>query len=69
MQKYQEALVLATKNLLRLQYTDAESEQFAIPAKALGALRTNATNASIRVDTTQHAIDARNQLLVVIGEK
>lgn len=57
-QKYLDALVLATKNLMRLQYSSETIWSWQVTAKVLGAIRTNYEDPKIRVDTTQHMIDA-----------
>lgn len=58
MKTYRYALDLAVQNLIRLQYTPETVPPWIAPEKLLGAVRINAEDMSIRVDTTQHMIDA-----------
>jgi len=62
---YKEAIKIAFNNLEWLQYKE-EVPQFDIdPARYVGALRTKADSLDIRVDTTQHAVDAFSKILEV----
>lgn len=56
--KYHDALALAVQNLLRLQYTPETLWSWYVASKVLGALRTNYEDPKLRVDTTQHMVDA-----------
>lgn len=56
LKKYKKALVLSIHNLLSLQYHTKNE-------KLRGALRYNKDDARIRVDTTQHTVDALNKLI------
>lgn len=57
-QKYRRALDLATKNLMNLQYTAQTIWPNFVEKKVLWAIRTNYEDMKVRVDTTQHMIDA-----------
>lgn len=57
-QKYLDALDLATKNLMHLQYTEQTISPSYNRKKLLWAIRTNYEDQKIRTDTTQHMIDA-----------
>jgi hypothetical protein len=58
MKKYATALDLAVKNLITLQYTNADAFPQIDAPKILWSIRINTENPEIRVDTTQHMIDA-----------
>lgn len=63
---YLQAIELAVENLEWLQYQE-EVSQFTVPKERyVGALRTRADRFGIRVDTTQHAVDAFTKLLEVL---
>jgi hypothetical protein len=56
--RYREALILGLHNLRNLQYRD-ERMYFVRELPAVdGAMRIHTTNNAVRVDTTQHALDA-----------
>jgi uncharacterized protein YyaL (SSP411 family) len=57
-EKYVDALELAVNNLTLLQYTEQSIPASVLTWKVLWAIRTNTDNPEIRVDTTQHMIDA-----------
>ena len=56
--KYQQALDLAFQNLSRLQYTASRAAAFIEPKKSIGAIRISVKNPALRIDTTQHMLDA-----------
>jgi len=65
-QRYRQALEIAFENLEWLQYQE-EIPTFPVePERYIGALRTKADSFWIRVDTTQHAVDAFTKLLDVL---
>jgi len=58
-QRYRDALEIGVRNLISLQYTaPREVSVVEDPRRYVGAMRINVDNPRIRVDTTQHAIDA-----------
>ena len=57
-QRYRRALLLGVHNLDNLQYRDERMYFMRRPAIVDGALRIHTTDNKIRVDTTQHALDA-----------
>jgi len=61
-QKYRDAIVLGAYNLVNLQYTSSDE-------KIDGAIRYHVDDDRIRVDTTQHTIDAFNKILDVSGSE
>ena len=62
---YRDALVLATQNLINLQYADDESSHILPSYTYAGGLRTSLTDPFIRVDNTQHALDAFQKILTL----
>lgn len=67
--KYHDALVLAVNNLMRLQYQPNDTGSWKVDSfknlNIIWAIRIHYSNPSIRVDTTQHALDAFNKILSV----
>jgi len=63
---YEHALVLAVRHLRSLQYTEEEVAKDVEPWRRMGAFRYSTTNASIRIDTTQHTMDAYTKILEVM---
>lgn len=63
---YRDALKKAVYNLRTLQYKEASPQIKIDASRYVGALREQADSFWIRVDTTQHAIDAFNKLLTVL---
>lgn len=63
--RYREAIELSLYNLGTLQYTDPSPLLVSEPQEYIGALRTRADSTWIRVDTTQHALDAFTKLLEI----
>lgn len=62
-ERYGKAIRLGVHNLSNLQYNDKNS-YFVRGGKdkVIGAIRINVTNNRIRIDTTQHALDAFNKI-------
>lgn len=63
---YQEAILIAAQHLLSLQYTNPIMVYAAEPSTYIGGIRIGSDRPSIRVDTTQHAVDAFQKLLEVL---
>lgn len=61
-ERYRRALMLGLHNLDNLQYRDRRMYFLKRPEIVEGALRIHATDNKIRVDTTQHALDAFSQV-------
>ena len=61
-ERYGHALRLGLHNLLNLQYRDARLYFLRRPQAVDGALRIHTTDNKIRVDTTQHALDAFDRI-------
>lgn len=60
---YEKAMWLGVQNLLSLQFKEERSD-FPLPAYTyVGGLKTNVIDATIRVDNTQHALDAFVKIL------
>ncbi len=65
--KYRDAIELALHNIYTLQY-DVEDAYFVeSPERVLWAVRFNATDNRIRIDTTQHVVDALIKIEDVLG--
>jgi hypothetical protein len=60
---YKESLLLWAKNLLRLQYTSKDTYFLEYPERVMGAVHYRIDDNRIRIDTTQHMIDAFDVLL------
>lgn len=69
MERYQPAIELATTRLVRLQYAQPNPDFAAGAETYLGAIPIRETNPRIRVDTTQHALDAFEQYVRLFGEE
>jgi len=65
MKLYEKALHLSVGNLIHLQYVAPELTRETEPWRILGALQYSSHDSRIRIDTTQHAIDAYRILLRV----
>lgn len=63
---YRNAITLAVQNIASLQHKEALPMYAAAPHTYLGAIRINKENPSIRIDTTQHTLDALQKLLEVL---
>ncbi len=61
--RYLTAIKLALGNLLGLQYKEPVTEYSGQAYKYLGAIKISVDNPSVRVDTTQHTIDALDKIL------
>lgn len=62
-ERYKKALKIGIYNLMRLQYNQSDVANFDHPERLLGAVKYNKNDNGIRVDTTQHMIDAFTKLL------
>ncbi len=60
---YRERILLSIDNLARLQFNGANMYYVRYPAKVEGAMRSSITNNIIRVDNTQHMLDAMDAFL------
>ncbi|MCI0619989.1 hypothetical protein L0Y40_03095 [Candidatus Wolfebacteria bacterium] len=67
--RYREAIELGVENLISLQYQEPVPGGRSVKRTYLGALRVNVQSPWIRVDTTQHAVDAFTKILEVFGER
>ena len=65
MQKYEDAVVLGVYNLISLQYTAENVGSYDYPERLIGGMRYNIDDGRIRIDTTQHTIDAFMKILLV----
>ncbi|MFH2099493.1 MAG: hypothetical protein ABIJ95_08290, partial [Pseudomonadota bacterium] len=66
MERYLRALALAANNLIRLQFRTVP-EKSGVPAGLiLGAIRSDAVNPGIRIDSIQHTMDAYRKLLKLL---
>ena len=64
-EKYLKAIVIGSENLINLQYNKTNSKNFKDPEKIIGAIKINIDRSDIRVDTTQHTIDAFDKIIKV----
>lgn len=64
--RYGHALRLGLRNLLNLQYRDARLYFLRRPQSVDGALRIHTTDNKVRVDTTQHALDAFDRVRLLL---
>lgn len=68
-QKYKTAIVLGVHNLINLQFNGANMYYLQRPERVKGAIRYRVNDNRIRIDTTQHAIDAFCKILDVFGKQ
>ena len=66
--KYRRAIILGAHNLINLQFTDSNIYNFQHPERVKGAIRYRVDNNRIRIDTTQHTIDAFMKIIKVFGD-
>jgi hypothetical protein len=67
MDRFRDAILLGVHNLMNLQYNGANMYFVRDPEKVLGAIRYRAEDNRVRVDTTQHMMDAFIKVLDVFG--
>ena len=67
LKKYEQALKLATDNLVNLQYTEKDSELVFYPILK-GGVRIKIWDRSTRIDTTQHALDGFRKMKLLLSE-
>lgn len=65
--EYKKAVFLGAHNLINLQFNGPDMYYIQNPERVEGAIRTSEDNSSIRVDNTQHMIDAFHQILSVFN--
>lgn len=65
MEKYRAAIELGTHNLLNLQYTGESMYFMQYPERVKGAIRFRVDDNRIRIDTTQHMMDAFRKILEI----
>jgi len=63
MYEYKKSIVLGVHNLMNLQYKGADMYYLAEPQRVWGAVRVGVEDSRIRIDTTQHTIDAFRKIL------
>lgn len=68
-ESYGEAIALALNRLMALQYDEEVPGFDAEPSMYVGAIPIHETRPDIRVDTTQHALDAMEKYLKLFGEE
>ncbi len=64
---YKKAIEIGVHNLLYLQYKDSNSYYMAHPDRVKGAIRFRADDNRIRIDTTQHMMDAFRKILEIFA--
>ena len=65
MDKYKKTIVLGVYNLMNLQYNDADVYDLLYPERVKGAIRVSKDDNTVRLDTTQHSIDAFNKVMEI----
>lgn len=66
--KYRRAILLGARNLINLQFKDSNVYTFQHPERVKGAIRYRVHDNRIRIDTTQHTIDAFMKIIKVFGD-
>ena len=66
---YKKAIILGAHSLMNLQFTGADMYYLGHPERVEGAIKSSETNSSIRVDNTQHTIDAFNKITGLFGNQ
>ena len=67
-EKYRNSIILGVHNLISLQYNESNTQGFSYPESLIGSIRYNVDDYRIRVDTTQHTIDAYMKILMVLDD-
>ncbi len=67
-QKYKNAIMLGIHNLSNLQFQGSNMYYLEYPERVKGAIRCNVSDNRIRIDTTQHTIDAFMKTLELFGD-
>lgn len=67
--EYKKAIILGSHSLMNLQFTGPDMYYLGRPERVEGAIRSSETNNSIRVDNTQHTIDAFNKIINLFGDQ
>jgi len=67
MDLYYDAIALGVYNLMNLQYTYNNTNNFVFPERIIGAFRYNKDDDRIRIDTTQHTMDAYMKIFEIFG--
>jgi len=68
-EQYKTAINLAAGRLIQLQYKEERPSFKAPPERYFGAIPIREGNPSVRVDTTQHALDAFEKYLTLFGSQ
>lgn len=66
--EYKKSIFLGAHNLINLQFDGADMYYLSHPERVEGALRFRVDDNRIRIDTTQHTIDAFNRILEIFFE-
>ena len=64
-QRYRRAMELSVRNLLSLQYTADTASRYEHPDRVIGAFKFDRDRSGIRIDSTQHVMDAYRKMLEV----
>jgi AMMECR1 domain-containing protein len=67
--EYKKAIILGAHSLMNLQFTGPDMYYLGHPERVEGAIKSSESNNSIRVDNTQHTIDAFNKIINLFGEQ
>lgn len=65
-EKYKKGTILGAHNLINLQFTEINTSHFNKPWRLIGAIRYKYKDDRIRIDTTQHTIDAFRKIKDVL---
>jgi len=68
MYEYKKSILLGVHNRINLQFDGADMYYLSHPERVEGALRFRVDDNRIRIDTTQHTIDAFNRILEIFFE-
>ncbi len=62
---YLAAIRLGVHNLISLQYNKSNSELYSNPDRIIGGIQINIDNPRLRIDTTQHTLDAYHKIVEI----
>ncbi len=64
-ERYEKSILLGVHNLMNLQHNYDDTYNLSNPERVKGAIRVNENDSTIRIDSTQHTIDAFEKLLSI----
>ena len=69
MESYKESTLLGALNLINLQFEGANMFYLNHPERVEGAIRYRVSDNRIRIDTTQHTVEAFRSILKFVNEE